>query len=83
VSVPKQNYNGASFAEALQIAMNTAMNIEINFDVSYGLEDHLLTIKQRDQFNAKVYLASGADLQSGKYWSNGIPKGMIQSMNGV
>jgi hypothetical protein len=83
VSVPKQNYNGASFAEALQIAMNTAMNIEINFDVSYGLEDHLLTIKQRDQFNAKVYLASGADLQSGEYWSNGIPKGMIQSMNGV
>jgi hypothetical protein len=83
VSVPNHNYNGASFAEALQIAMNTAMNTEIHFDVSYDLDDHLITIKQRDQFDAKVYLASGADLQSGKYWSNGIPKGMIQSINGV
>jgi hypothetical protein len=83
VSVPEHNYDGASFAEALQLAMNTAMNTEIHFDVSYDLDDHLITIKQRDQFDAKVYVASGSDLQSGKYWSNGIPKGMLQSMNGV
>ena len=54
-----------TFAEALQLAINTAMNSELQFDVSYDLNDKLIAIKQRDHFDAKTYLVSGADLQAG------------------
>ena len=58
-----------TFAEALQLAINTAMNAELHFDVICDLNENLITIKQRDHFDAKTYLVSSADLQVGKYWT--------------
>ena len=78
-----QNYSGMTFAEALQLAINTAMNAELNFDVVYDLNDNLIAIKQRDHFDAKPQLVSGADLQVGKYWTQALPNYTVQSINGV
>jgi hypothetical protein len=83
ITLASKNYNGATFAEALQLAINTAMNAELLFDVLYDSNDNLVTIKQRDHFDAKTYLVSGADLQVGKYWSSALAKDSIQSMNGI
>jgi hypothetical protein len=83
IELPSKNYAGDTFAVALQLAMNTAMNAELHVDVLYDQNDNLITIKQRDHFDAMVYLASGADLQVGKYWTNPLPKSEIHSLNGV
>ena len=82
-SLPVKNSNGMTFAEALQLAITTAMNTELHFDVVYAMNDNLITIKQRDHFDAKTYWASGADLQAGKYWTQALPKVTIQAMSGL
>jgi hypothetical protein len=83
ITLPSMNYNGGTFAGALQLAINTAMHAELHFDVLYDSNDNLVTIKQRDHFDANTYLVSGADLQVGKYWTSALAKDSIQSMNGI
>ena len=83
VELPMKNYNGPTFAVALQLAINTAMNAGLHFDVLYDKNDNLITISQRDHPEAMVYLVSGADLQVGKYWDKVLPKNEIHSLNGV
>ena len=64
------NYTGITFAEALQIAMNSAANTELHFEVLYDLNDNLITIKRLDKFNV-----------NGSNWSSTLPKDRIQSMS--
>ena len=47
------------------------------------MKDNQITFKQVSNFEAKVFLVSGADLQTGKYWDRALPKGSIQSLSGV
>ena len=46
ITIPKQNYTGSTFVEALGIAINDAWYTDWNlrFDVLYDLSDNLLSI---------------------------------------
>jgi hypothetical protein len=85
ITIPKKNYTGPTFAEALGIAINEAWHYwNTCFDVLYDLNGNLISIVQLNYFDGVyVHLVSGADLLVGKHWSSSIPKELIQSMNGV
>ena len=83
MSLVARNYNGIDFADALHVLLNASLAGIAAFEVSYLLSDNQITIKQVSNFDAWVYLVSGADLQSGKYWDRPLPKASIQSLNGV
>ena len=83
MSLVAKNYDGITFADALHVLLNTELTGIASFEVSYLLSDNEITIKQVSNFDAWVYLVSGADLQSGVYWDPPLPKASIQSLNGV
>ena len=83
ITMPSKSYNGATFAEGLELAIITAMEAVQFFDVLYDSHDTLVTIKQRNHFEIYVSLVSSADLQAGRFWSVPLAKESIQSMNGI
>ena len=83
IVLPIKNYSGVVFAEALQLAINTAMHAAMYFEVVYDVSDNMLTIKQRDHFEVKSYLVPSADQLVGNYWSTMIAKDQLCSMNGI
>ena len=83
IVLPVKNYSGVAFAEALQLAINTAMNAAMYFEVVYDVSDDMLTLKQRDHFDAKSYLVASADLLVGKYGTSAIAKDKLCSLNGI
>ena len=56
------NYNGATFSAALQDVINATLTGILSFGVLYDLNDNLINIKQRNKFDVKATLVSGADL---------------------
>ena len=83
IALAKMNYDGASFAAALQEAMNTALIGITSFDVGYVLNDNMIAIEQRDHFEVNAMIISGADLVVGSVWNVAIAKDQINSLNGV
>ena len=86
IEIPVGNYSGPDFCAALGKAIQdtmTASELLIVINVSYDRNDNMITIKQLNQFTSWVYLVSSADLQTGRYWSHELPKGEIQSLNGI
>ena len=85
LTLPSRNYDGASLAEALSIALNgmDGIFLGLKFDVVYELSDNTIFIKQVNNFQLKVSMVSGADLQAGRLWETALVKDSIQSLNGI
>jgi hypothetical protein len=86
VSIPRQNYAGATFAAALELSINTAVHaifVNTTFKVIFDQNDNLITITQITESWRHSFLVSSADLLDGRNWSAPVPKNLIQSMNGI
>ena len=83
IALAKMNYDGASFAAALQEAMNTALIGITSFDVVYDLNDNTIAIEQRDHFEVNAMMICGADLVVGSFWNVAIPEDQMNSLSGV
>jgi hypothetical protein len=83
IALAQMNYNGTTFSTALETTLNTALTSIVSFDVLYDLNDNLISIKQRDNFDVKAVIVSGADLLFGNFWSGPVSKSETHSLNGV
>ena len=83
IALAEMNYDGVKFAAALQEAMHTALIGITSFDVVDDLNDNMIAIEQRDHFEVNAMMICGADLVVGSLWNVAIPKGQINSLNGV
>jgi hypothetical protein len=81
-----KNYAGATFAAALELAINTAINAKFQdciYKVVFDQNDNLITISQLNNFYLHTFLVSSADLLAGRNWEFPVPKINLQSMNGI
>jgi hypothetical protein len=83
IALAQMNYNGTTFSAALEATINNALTSIVAFDVLYDLNDNMISIKQRDNFEVKATIVCGADLLAGNFWSLPVSKTEIQSLNGV
>ena len=83
IVLASKNYDGVTFAAALQEAMNTALIGIVSFNVVYALNDNMIAIEQRDHFEVNAMIVCGADLVVGSFWNVAITKDQINSLNGV
>ena len=87
IEMPAKNYSGPDFAAALAAAINAAFYPDpiLRFDVLYDSNDNMISIKQLIYVpvGMNVYLASDADLLSGKYWSSPLAKESLHSTNNI
>jgi hypothetical protein len=76
---------GATLAVALQTALYEAVAEELlNFEVSYDLNDNLITIKLIDlEETVSVSFVSDVDLIAGVHLDERLVKDRIESLNGV
>jgi hypothetical protein len=83
ITLPSKNYNGPTFAAALDLAMKDAI-VFPKFSVEWDLNDNEIKITQLDSFNLYVFtIVSDADVLSGRLWDHAVQKDMIYSMNGI
>jgi hypothetical protein len=82
-ALAQMNYNGTTFSAALEATVNNALTSIVSFDVLYDLNDNMISIKQRDNFEVKATIVCGADLLVGNVWILPVSKTAIQSLNGV
>jgi hypothetical protein len=85
LTLPSQNYVGATLAVALQTALDEAVAEELlNFQVSYDLNDNLITIKLIDlEDTLSVSFVSDVDLIAGVHWDERLVKDRIASPSSV
>ena len=58
-ALAQMNYNGTMFSAALENTLNTALTGILSCDVLYDLNDNMISIKQRDNFEVKATIACG------------------------
>jgi transposase-like protein len=85
ITIPTKNYNGLTFAAALETAMNAAIVFGTTFKVEYDLNDNDIQITQVDNFDRYLFtLISDDDLTAGVVWDQPVPRReSIHSMNGI
>jgi hypothetical protein len=85
LTMPSQNFVGATLAAVLQTALDEAVADELlNFQVSYDLNDNLINIKLIDHEDGLyVRFVSDVDLIAGVHWNERLLKDRINSLNGV
>jgi hypothetical protein len=85
LTLPSQNYVGATLAAVLQTVLDEAVADELlNFQVSYDLNDNLINIKLIDHEDGLyVRFVSDVDLIAGVHWNERLSKDRKNSLNGV
>ena len=85
LTLPFQNYVGATLAVALQTALDEAAAEELlNFEVSYDFNDNLSTSKLIYlEETVSVSFVPDVDLVAGVLWDERLVMDWIESLNGV
>jgi hypothetical protein len=85
LTIPTKNYNGLTFAAALEASMNAAIVFGTSFKVEYDVNDNNIKISQLDNFDRYLFtLISDDDLVAGILWDQPVPqRESIHSMNGI
>jgi hypothetical protein len=85
ITTPTKNYNGLTFAAALEASMNAANVFGTTFTVVWDLNHNNTKNTQLDNFLRYLFtLISDDDLVAGQLWDQPVPqREMIQSMNGI
>ena len=84
LTLPSQNYVGATLAAALQTELGEVVADDLlNCQVSYDINYNLINIKLIDFNDLNVRFVSDVDLIAGVHWDERLVKDRINSLNGV